>query len=64
MLLGGGMFHCQEDQLVHVLGRGNVPLLVVIYVHKKILNVWYIAGMKILTALHNTGSSLGRNLCF
>ena len=30
---------------------------------KKMLKVWDIAGLKNLTALHNIGISLGRNLC-
>ena len=60
-------WHYQEGQLIHVVGRGGGGGCSntgsdILYI-KKLLKVWNVAGMKNLTALHNTGSSLGRNLC-
>ena len=53
----------QEDQLIHLVGRGwSNTGSDVLYI-KKMLKVWDIAEMKNLTASHNIGSSLGRNLC-
>ena len=55
--------HCQEDQLIHVVRRGDVPIPVLIYVHQKDIKSVGHNRDENLTALHNIGSSLGRNPC-
>ena len=48
---------------MHLVGRGCSNTGSDVLYIKKMLKVWDIAEMKNLTASHNIGSSLGRNLC-